>query len=104
MRRGKRTQTPAPAEQTVGSSGTYRVAVAHTDPEHTCSERSHWGPAYDAGYAETTSHVREVPVETVDLLHEALRGAARARDEYSGMDGWEIWVEKLGSDGWERVE
>jgi hypothetical protein len=44
-----------------------------------------------------------VPVESVDLLEQAERGAGRARDEYSGMDGWEVWVERLVGGDWERV-
>jgi glycine cleavage system aminomethyltransferase T len=92
------------AEPSGRSTGTYRVAVAHTDPEHPSAAVSHWGPAYNAAYAEMVSHILQVPVESVDLLEEAAKGAARARDDYSGMHGWEVWVETLNDDGtWERV-
>lgn len=102
MRR-RRAPEPLAPESVIGPQGTYRVAVAHTDPEHPSAAKSHWGPAYNAMYAEMSSHILDVPVQSVDLLQEAEKGAGRARDEYSGMDGWEVWVERLVGDEWERV-
>lgn len=82
---------------------TYRVAVAHTEADHPSSSTAHWGPAYDSAYADVAGHVKGIPAAAVDLLAEALTGAARARDEYSGMDGYEVWVERLTDGEWERV-
>lgn len=103
MRRRRTPDEQPVREQVTAPQGTYRVAVAHTDPGHPCAGKAHWGPAYDATFAATTAHVLDVPVESVDLLEQAERGAGRARDEYSGMDGWEVWVERLADGDWERV-
>jgi hypothetical protein len=92
------------AEPSSNSSGTFRIAIAHTDPDHPSAAAAHWGPAYNAAYAEMAAHILGVPADSVDLLGEALRAAAKVRDDYRGADGWEVWIERLSDDGqWERV-
>lgn len=85
-------------------SGTYRVAVVRLGGD---DAPAHWGPAYNAAFAELVAHVRDVPVGDVDLFAEAQRGAGRCIAEHG--DGWVAWVERLraspsGDCGeWEKV-
>lgn len=95
-------QAPAPAARDMGS---YRVAVAHRDPEHPSATPAHWGPAVDSAFIGAVAQVRGVPVSQVDHLEAAQTLAERCRGEHDG--DWNVWVERLvdrgGDSEWERV-
>lgn len=95
---------PEPADTIVRAQGTYRIAVAHTDPGHPNATPAHWGPAYNAAFADTIAHVKGISAGQVDLLEEAKASLDRCREEHPGHD---VWVERLVSRGgdseWERV-
>lgn len=81
--------------QSGGGGVTYRVAIAHTDPEHPSSVTFHYGPAFNEQMAEVVAHVRGCAPGEVDLLAEARTTMERARREYPEADGWQVTLEAV---------
>lgn len=107
------TRASAVLQATVDRSGgaTFRVVIDHQDADHdVLPVAAHYGPSYNAGWAETVAQVKGVPVADIDLLEEARTGAQRAHAEYPADAGYLVAIETLvpADDGetakWRRVE
>lgn len=91
-----RAKAVAESEVAKGGGVTFRVAVDHPDDNHdVLPVTAHYGPAYDAAYANVVAEVKDVPAGDVDLLEEARKGAERARRDYPESDGYVVSIEAL---------
>lgn len=91
-----RSRALASAEvSSAGGGVTYRVAVAHSDPDHDSSATFHYGPAFNEQLADVIAHVRGCAPGDIDLLAEAQETIARAREEYPEADGWTVGLEAV---------